>query len=462
MLIVEIPNTRIPERDYILSVLLGDFLGMSWTRQSAERGDVRITVADQQGELLLPEGLFRTPEAVWLTTASLPSRPLPRWDVGELGNAVTLVEKMVPVIFGDAQPGIRQTKNGIRLPIDIFGSAFFMLSRYEEAVLQDRDKHDRFPANASLAYRADFLDRPLIDEYVEILWVALQQLWPGLRRKDRKPRTLVSCDIDSPYAFNGSITDAVRYIGNDLLKHRSIMLAYQAWVSNWHARRGDYALDPHRIGVDWIMDINEQIRQKVAFFFIPKNTDSQHDKSISLNDPRMRHLLRDIYARGHEIGIHPGYHTYKHPEEMTRTVTALRRALAEEGIDQPLIGGRQHYLRWETPTTARLWDDNGLSYDSTLCFAECPGFRCGTCHEYPLYDLEQRCSLKLRERPLIMMECSIIARRYLGLGYSGKALALMLRYRDICHRFGGNFTLLWHNSHLTTASDRQFYQALLS
>jgi len=27
--------------------------------------------------------------------------------------------------------------------------------------------------------------------------------------------------------------------------------------------------------------------------------------------------------------------------------------------------------------------------------------------------------------------------------------------------FGGAFTLLWHNSHLTTAQDRAFYQALV-
>jgi len=74
----------------------------------------------------------------------------------------------------------------------------------------------------------------------------------------------------------------------------------------------------------------------------------------------MRDLLRDIHARGYEIGIHPGYNTYCHPEAMARSVTTLRRVLDEEGIRQPLLGGRQHYLRWETPTTARLWGDNEL------------------------------------------------------------------------------------------------------
>ena len=59
------------------------------------------------------------------------------------------------------------------------------------------------------------------------------------------------------------------------------------------------------------------------------------------------------------------------------------------------------------------------------------------------------------------MECSVIAERYLGLGYSDEALALMQRYRDVCHRFSGDFTLLWHNSHLGSEADRRFYGALV-
>ena len=62
---------------------------------------------------------------------------------------------------------------------------------------------------------------------------------------------------------------------------------------------------------------------------------------------------------------------------------------------------------------------------------------------------------------MIVLECSVIAGRYLGLGYSDEALALMQGYRDTCHRVGGDFTLLWHNSHLGTEADRRFYGALV-
>jgi hypothetical protein len=43
-----------------------------------------------------------------------------------------------------------------------------------------------------------------------------------------------------------------------------------------------------------------------------------------------------------------------------------------------------------------------------------------------------------------------------------EALALMENDRETCHRFGGDFNLLWHNSHLDSAADRRFYRRLVA
>lgn len=147
---------------------------------------------------------------------------------------------------------------------------------------------------------------------------------------------------------------------------------------------------------------------------------------------------------------------------MTRSVQRLREALDDAGIAQSQVGGRQHYLRWETPTTARLWDTHELDYDTTLSFADRPGFRCGTCFEYPMFDAVEQRALRLRQRPLIVMECSVIADRYLGLGYSDAALELMQRFQKTCYSVGGQYGLLWHNSHFGNEADARFYQALVN
>ena len=136
-----------------------------------------------------------------------------------------------------------------------------------------------------------------------------------------------------------------------------------------------------------------------------------------------------------------------------RSVATLRRVLDDEGIDQPRLGGRQHYLRWETPTTARLWEDNGLDYDSTLSYADRPGFRCGTCFEYPMFDAERQEQVNLKIRPLIAMECSIIDDKYMGLGFSCKSRDTFENLKKRCKLVEGKFTLLWHNSYFKEISD---------
>ncbi len=60
------------------------------------------------------------------------------------------------------------------------------------------DAHERFRLEETIAYKHDFLHRPIVNEYVEVLWLLMKQLWPALSRKKRKYKYLVSCDVDHP------------------------------------------------------------------------------------------------------------------------------------------------------------------------------------------------------------------------------------------------------------------------
>ncbi|WP_234909911.1 polysaccharide deacetylase family protein, partial [Vibrio anguillarum] len=117
--------------------------------------------------------------------------------------------------------------------------------------------------------------------------------------------------------------------------------------------------------------------------------------------------MRRIHERGHEIGLHPSYGTFQQPELIKQEAERLKRICAEESIDQHVWGGRMHYLRWEQSTTMRAWAGAGMTYDSTLGYADRPGFRCGTCFEYPAFDPVAQEQLNLRIRPLVVMECTV-------------------------------------------------------
>ena len=53
--------------------------------------------------------------------------------------------------------------------MDVLGGMFWLLARCEEIVIRDRDAHGRFPMEAALAAAEGFVDRPLADEYVDLL-----------------------------------------------------------------------------------------------------------------------------------------------------------------------------------------------------------------------------------------------------------------------------------------------------
>lgn len=121
-----------------------------------------------------------------------------------------------------------------------------------------------------------------------------------------------------------------------------------------------------------------------------------------------------------------------------------------------------HYLRWQQPITMRGWDHAGMDYDSTLGYADKPGFRCGTCFEYPAFDPEGQQQLRLRLRPLIVMEGTIIAKQYLNLGVGRNAEERIIRLKKRCQAVNGSFTILWHNSTLRAVSLKKMYSRVLS
>ena len=84
-----------------------------------------------------------------------------------------------------------------------------------------------------------------------------------------------------------------------------------------------------------------------------------------------------------------------------------------------------------------------------------------TCMEHPAFSTVTQQMLPLRVRPLVAMECTVMAPRYMGLGAGDAALAKFVQLKNACQAVGGCFTLLWHNSQFEGAAERALYEAVL-
>lgn len=455
MLIVKSPSTRIPERNYIYQVILKQFMGLDYAVWYEDRDDIELSLYHEAGRSIRIVDIFlQMKDEDWLKPASIPQQALDHMETADSGS--------VPVIYGLRNSNghyIEIIENGIRLGIDLFGSCFFMLTRYEELTLGDKDAHHRFPASKSLAFKEGFLNRPIVNEYVELLWQQFAQLWPMLKRKPRKSRVLISHDVDFPfYTYGRNRLRIVKDSLSELIRRQDLESAWKK-ARMVIPRRNNLTIDPFNT-FDWLMDLSEQIGVRSSFYFMVESLNPLMDSNYSIEDKNIVKLMRNIYDRGHEIGLHPGYDTYNRQDRIQHQFSKLLNIAQANGIHQDEWGGRQHYLRWSAPETWQYWEDAGLHYDSTLGYAEHIGFRSGTCYEYPAFNVLTRQKLKLRERPLVVMEQTILESKYMGL-QSEQALQEIMNCYKQCLQYDGDFTLLWHNSQLMRSEDRDLYQQCL-
>lgn len=417
--------------------------------------DIRLTIPSHPGAVVM------TCFSSWSDSSAL-ALPCATWNSSGTGLQAALDECLpAPGTSTLSANLIRQTASGHHIDYDILGLTYWMLARCEEVEHGQGDRYGRFPTQASHAYRHGYLQRPIVDEWLHILRQVIERQWPDLLLKPMSYSMRVSHDVDEPsrYAFK-PWRALVRVVAVDLLRHRDWLAPWRALRVRLQGRQELAAADPANT-FTWLMDLSERYGLTSAFYFICGRTNPSMDADYEPEWSAIRQLLREIRGRGHEVGLHPSFETYQQPELIVAEAQRLRAVCAEEGIRQVIWGGRMHYLRWSHPLTMLAWEKAGMTYDSTLGYADLPGFRCGTCHEYPAFDPVEGRQLNLRIRPLIAMEVTVMSPTYMGLGQSAKALEQFAALIRACRSVGGCFTLLWHNSNLSRGSERALYEQVL-
>ena len=460
-LLIETPPGRESERRYVVDLTVRQWLGLDYTlRIGASPGTVRITISGTSGAVRMPDVLFAMTDRDWLSPSSLPATPpasqqLPDW------LPANPVGSELPALYGASGPAAtRDGSHSLAFGADLFGAIFFLVTRYEELVIKQRDRHDRFPAGESAAGRAACLDRPLADEYAQLLAAGLRAMWPSLDvPAPAAGRVVLTHDIDLSFASrHGGAWRLGRGIAADIVKRGDLPLAARRATSFLRSRLGRYPRGDPFDTYDELMQISERHGLSSAFYFLAIRSDGPTGGDYGLDELWVRRLLRRIADRGHEIGLHTSYASMGSRDAVATEFALLREAAAAAGVEQDAWGARAHFLRWQ-PSSWETWEAAGLQYDSSVGFAEMPGFRCGTGRPFHVYDLARRTPLRLVERPLLVMDATLFS--YQQLPYA-EALDTALQVAARSRRFGGDAVILWHNSSLVSREQRSTYQALVA
>lgn len=416
---------RSAEKHYACQLLLTELLGIEFS--------IRWSEQIQGYQFRLSNGrILELEDHFW------PNAPTKGYQREQLPTSsqvwnVPFIEQYVLHLYGN--PGCVATETGFRVSSDWLASTFLMATRWEETLPGERDRYGRFPAAASLAVQMGFLDRPVVHEWAEALWALLLLCgWPAAQRSHRQARVLLSCDVDHPRHWNRPL-DRLKTIVGAWSRPDPLPETY-FWI-----KKGFFLKkDPFDTFEEW-MDLGEQLGHPVDFHFLGKRP-KHFDCWYELNDPYLQKRMQRIALRGHSIGFHPSREAAIDPQRFQDELESLRQVAPTE-----IRTGRHHYLCFKGDSTWRTWVANGLELDRTLGYPEQPGFRCGLCVEYPVFDLENSQVLPLREQPLVAMDVTLALYNRRSPEESGQVLQRLLAQT---RRFNGDFTFLWHNSSFNT------------
>lgn len=166
--------------------------------------------------------------------------------------------------------------------------------------------------------------------------------------------------------------------------------------------------------------------------------------------------IRDIFdltksQRG-EIGLHGGHEAWCSFEKILQEKQQLEAACGEK-----LLGYRNHFLRFDTPTTWQFLAAAGFRYDTTFGFADCAGFRNGLCHPFFPKLATTGEVLPILELPLHIMDATFD--NYMRLNWQTSRRVIF----DIINKVSavsGVVSILWHN-HLATGEAGRVYRDIL-
>lgn len=437
MVYVFIENDEfINEKVYTFDLFF-DILGIEYSRniENIKENDLLIVYAEENNIEFQGKKLFIKSTKILFNQEYLKKLPIICPYRYKLEKEIDYIKDII-ILLKCETPEIIQKNRGIYLNIDVISNAFYLVSRYEEYINKERDSHKRFSYKSSAICTANAVDRPIINEYIELVYSLMNKLdnniVKGSKWDDKDYVICISHDIDSILKYRDKFLKAFLV---KLIKERNIKEAFNK-VKNYIMSLFNYQKDPYWT-FDYLMNLEEKYSFTSSYYFMTSG-ETNKDNSYSINNTVLKKVFNRIKANDSEIGIHGSYNSYNNVKCLKKEIDLLSKYTNVDGI-------RQHYLRFSIEETWKTQIENNIKYDTTLAFADTAGFRAGICSPFRPFDLKRKVKLDIWEIPLIVMDGTLMERGYLNLSCD-QAVNFMKVLIDRIKYHNGVFSLLWHNS----------------
>lgn len=318
---------------------------------------------------------------------------------------------------------------------DIFAASFYLLSRYEEYLPYTKDMYGRYSHENSLACKEGFLNKPLVNIWLQQFKLSLQNQFPGIPIPCSKFNFLPTYDIDEAYSYKykqwwrsagAAMKDILSGKWNKFRERRKVLNGEQS--------------DPFD-SFAWIDDLHRPYKVQPRYFFLVAGKTKKYDRNILPSEKALQSLIQQ-HAEKYELGIHPSWQSGDDPTLLKKEVETL-----ETITKRKVTSSRQHFIRFTLPKTYRQLIEAGIKEDFSMGYGSINGFRASVASPYYWYDLENEEQTYLLLYPFCFMEANSFFEQKQT---PKQALEEMLQYYQSVKSVNGTLITIWHNTFLGT------------
>jgi hypothetical protein len=334
---------------------------------------------------------------------------------------------------------------------DLFAAIFYLITRYEEYLPHKKDSYGRYAHEDSVAFRESFLHLPLINFWLEDFKMVLKEKDATLELHERQFTFRPTYDIDIAWSFrNKGFKRTAGGTAKLFFKGKFRKMVHRIQVIKKKRQ------DPYD-AYEWMDQLHAGFGLQPVYFFLVAKEVGKYDKNIDVNNPEYQQLIQSTAAK-YAIGLHPSWASGDIPSLLTR-----EKSMLEHVISHAVTNSRQHYIRFDLPSTYRKLLALGITDDYSMGYGSINGFRASIASTYFWYDLKNEEKTRLQIHPFCFMDANSFYEQQLSAEAASEEL---LQYFDAVKSVNGTMITIWHNNFLGTdpifAGWKEVYQQFVS
>ena len=327
--------------------------------------------------------------------------------------------------WGDTKCFFAVGKNSA-LPFDIFAASFYLLSRYEEYLPQVKDEKGRFLASESIAFKAGFLQDPVVDIWAYKFKDLLLQTFTDIKYSARKPsvHTIINASQPLLYKNKGLLRTLIGFF-NDLFSFNLKSIFDRSTVLF------GFRKDPFNT-FSWIINSVKKSKSSLTVFFL-LGASKIFEESLNSQKESFKLLIKNV-SDYQEIGL-------IFSDEALNSLAVLNeeKEKIEAITNRTLRRSMNNEYLVSLPHNYRNLIELEIATDFTMVYENVIGFRASTCSPFLFYDLDYEIVTPLKIHPISLTT------KGLNKTSTSKKTETIQKMMESVKKVNGTFSMIFDN-----------------